>query len=217
MGYEAGGQLTEKVRRHPYSVILLDEIEKAHPDVFNTFLQIMDEGRLTDGNGTTVDFRNTIIVMTSNSGTRQLKDFGAGIGFNVNSRAEMDSATSEAIVNKALKRQFAPEFLNRLDDIIMFHPLHSSDASKIASIEVEKLVERLKSQGIQLLYSQEVLDFIVNKGFNSQYGARSLKRSVQKYVEDVLCDFMMEHWGYKGEVMLKLKNGSEVIVESTSN
>lgn len=217
VGYEAGGQLTEKVRRHPYSVILLDEIEKAHPDVFNTFLQIMDEGRLTDGNGTTVDFRNTIIVMTSNSGTRQLKDFGAGIGFNVNSRAEMDSATSEAIVNKALKRQFAPEFLNRLDDIIMFHPLHSSDASKIASIEVEKLVERLKSQGIQLLYSQEVVDFIVNKGFNSQYGARSLKRSVQKYVEDVLCDFMMEHWGYKGEVMLKLKNGSEVIVESTSN
>ena len=193
VGYEEGGQLTEKVRRHPYSIILLDEIEKAHPDVFNTFLQIMDEGRMTDGNGTTVDFRNTIIVMTSNSGTRQLKEFGSGIGFNTNSQSIADSHIAESIVMKALRRQFAPEFLNRLDDIIMFQPLNSKDAGLIANIEIQELKERLQQQDITIEVPENVIEFVVSKGFDAQYGARSLKRSIQQYIEDTLCDYIMDH------------------------
>jgi len=191
VGYDEGGQLTEKVRRHPYSVILLDEVEKAHPDVFNMLLQVMDEGRMTDGNGVTVDFRNTIIIMTSNSGTRQLKDFGTGIGFSISANGDMDETLAEDIVRKALKKQFAPEFLNRLDDIIMFQPLKKVDASRIADLEIEQLQKRLSSMALALNVSAEMKDFLLQKGFDRQYGARSLKRAIQTYVEDPVCDLMM--------------------------
>ena len=204
VGYEEGGQLTEKVRRHPYSIILLDEIEKAHPDVFNTFLQIMDEGRMTDGNGTTVDFRNTIIVMTSNSGTRQLKEFGSGIGFSTNNSSVADGSLAEGIVMKALRRQFAPEFLNRLDDVIMFQPLRKDDASQIAGIEIKELKDRLKQQDIELDIPSDVINFIVDKGFDAQYGARSLKRAIQQHIEDTLCDYMMDHPGVNGTITLEV-------------
>ena len=204
VGYEEGGQLTEKVRRHPYSIILLDEIEKAHPDVFNTFLQIMDEGRMTDGNGTTVDFRNTIIIMTSNSGTRQLKEFGGGVGFNTHSDTLADPNLAEGIVMKALRRQFAPEFLNRLDDIIMFQPLQKEDAAQIAQIEIKELAERLEHQNIHIEIPEPAIEFVVSKGFDAQYGARSLKRSIQQYIEDALCDFMMDHPGTEGTLTFEV-------------
>ena len=192
VGYEEGGQLTERVRRHPYSVILLDEIEKAHPDVFNTLLQVMDEGRLTDGNGTTVDFRNTIIILTSNSGTRQLREFGNGVGFE-RIEGELSNEAAEDIVLKVLRKQFAPEFLNRLDDIIMFNPLNKESALQIAELELADLTERLHKNGFTLSVTDEAKRFIVEKGFNAQYGARSLKRAIQHHIEDALCDFMMEH------------------------
>ena len=192
VGYEEGGQLTERVRRHPYSVILLDEIEKAHSDVFNTLLQVMDEGRLTDGNGTTVDFRNTIIILTSNSGTRQLREFGNGLGFE-RVAGEISGEAAESIVLKALRKQFAPEFLNRLDDIIMFNPLNSDSALKIADLELQDLSKRLAHNGYTLHLDNDVREFLVKKGFDAQYGARSLKRSIQHHLEDALCDYMMEH------------------------
>lgn len=192
VGYEEGGQLTERVRRHPYSVILLDEIEKAHPDVFNTLLQVMDEGRMTDGNGTTVDFRNTIIVLTSNSGTRQLREFGRGVGYD-RIDGELTGSMAESIVQKVLKKQFSPEFLNRIDDIIMFNPLTKEDALAIARLEINDLAVRMESNGITLSVSQEVQEYIVRKGFDAQYGARSLKRRIQHDLEDNLCDYLMDH------------------------
>ena len=192
VGYEEGGQLTERVRRHPYSVILLDEIEKAHPDVFNTLLQVMDEGRMTDGNGVTVDFRNTIIILTSNSGTRQLREFGRGLGFN-RSTDDITGEAAEDIILKTLRKQFAPEFLNRLDDIIMFNPLNKQSALQIAELELTDLSQRMQQNGYTLHVTDEVKHFLVDKGFDAQYGARSLKRSIQHHLEDALCDFMMEH------------------------
>ncbi len=208
VGYEEGGQLTERVRRHPYSVILLDEIEKAHPDVFNTLLQVMDEGRMTDGNGTTVDFRNTIIIMTSNSGTRQLGEFGNGIGFNASSGVE----NADSIIRKALKRQFAPEFLNRLDDIILFRPLTKESARDIAKLEITALCDRLQTMGIQLVVTDELIDFVVTHGFEAKYGARSLKRSIKENVEDVLCEALLEGTLPKGEVRLEEKDGKLGVV-----
>lgn len=204
VGYEEGGQLTERVRRHPYSVILLDEIEKAHPDVFNTLLQVMDEGRMTDGNGTTVDFRNTIIVMTSNSGTRQLGEFGQGIGFNV---SDNSVTSADSIIRKALKRQFAPEFLNRLDDIILFRPLSEKSAATIAKIELQQLAERLEKMGIRLTVDDALTDFIVRHGFEAEYGARSLKRAIKVNIEDALCDAMMEGKAVEGPVRFEEKDG----------
>ena len=192
VGYEEGGQLTERVRRHPYSVILLDEIEKAHPDVFNTLLQVMDEGRLTDGNGTTVDFRNTIIILTSNSGTRQLREFGNGMGFE-RVTGELSEQAAENIILKVLRKQFAPEFLNRLDDIIMFNPLNKTNALHILDLELDILKQRLLENGYKLSLKEGVREFLVNKGFDAQYGARSLKRAIQHHLEDTLCDYMMEH------------------------
>ena len=192
VGYEEGGQLTERVRRHPYSVILLDEIEKAHPDVFNTLLQVMDEGRMTDGNGVTVDFRNTIIILTSNSGTRQLREFGRGLGFN-RSTDDITGEAAEDIILKTLRKQFAPEFLNRLDEIIMFNPLNKQSALQIAELELTDLSQRMQQNGYTLHVTDEVKHFLVDKGFDAQYGARSLKRSIQHHLEDALCDFMMEH------------------------
>lgn len=214
VGYEEGGQLTERVRRHPYSVILLDEIEKAHSDVFNTLLQVMDEGRLTDGNGTTVDFRNTIIILTSNSGTRQLREFGNGLGFE-RVAGEISGEAAESIVLKALRKQFAPEFLNRLDDIIMFNPLNSDSALKIADLELLDLSKRLAHNGYTLHLDNDVREFLVKKGFDAQYGARSLKRSIQHHLEDALCDYMMEHPEQK-DFTAKVKDDKIVVAELTS-
>ena len=191
VGYEEGGQLTDRVRRKPYSVVLLDEFEKAHPDVFNTLLQVMDEGRLTDGNGVTADFRNTLVVMTSNSGTRQLREVGAGMGFDRN-RDEIAPEKARSVIMNALKKQFAPEFLNRLDDIIVFNPLNKENASQITDLELKELLDRVKKMGYALKITDNAKQFILSKGFDAQYGARSLKRAVRQYVEDPLCDFLLE-------------------------
>ena len=179
------------MRRKPYSVVLLDEIEKAHPDVFNTLLQVMDEGRLTDGNGVTADFRNTLVVMTSNSGTRQLREVGAGMGFDRN-RDEIAPEKARSVIMNALKKQFAPEFLNRLDDIIVFNPLNKENASQITDLELKELLDRVKKMGYALKITDNAKQFILSKGFDAQYGARSLKRAVRQYVEDPLCDFLLE-------------------------
>lgn len=206
VGYDEGGQLTEKVRRHPYSVILLDEIEKAHPDVFNTLLQVMDEGRMTDGNGTTVDFRNTVIIMTSNSGSRQISEFGAGIGFGTS--ADSANAQAESIVRKALSRQFAPEFLGRLDDIIMFHTLDEKDALEIVRLEVDKLAARLQeNRQIDIHLTDAVYDFLVKKGFEPKSGARSVKRAIREHLEDALCDMLLDNPERKGRVVFDMKDG----------
>ena len=191
VGYEEGGQLTERVRRKPYSIVLLDEIEKAHPDVFNILLQVMDEGRLTDGNGTTIDFRNTIIIMTSNSGTRQIKDFGTGIGFLTAPSDEERKQQTRAIVEKALKKQFAPEFLNRLDDIIYFDQLSRQDIQKIAEIELKPLVRRISEMGYTLEISEKTKDRIVAEGYDLQYGARPLRRAIQRLIEDPICEMLL--------------------------
>ena len=202
VGYEEGGQLTEKVRRKPYSVVLLDEIEKAHPDVFNILLQVMDEGRLTDSLGRKVDFKNTILIMTSNVGSRQLKDFGAGVGFNTET---LSKEQSRGVISKALNRAFSPEFLNRVDDIIMFDQLEKEDIEKIIDIELKDFFTRLYILGYSLTISKEAKDFIASKGYDRNFGARPLKRAIQKYLEDDLA-----------EMMLKLnaegKNGGEITV-----
>ena len=194
VGYEEGGQLTERVRRKPYSIVLLDEIEKAHPDVFNILLQVMDEGRLTDGNGTTIDFRNTIIIMTSNSGTRQIKDFGTGIGFQNRSTDEDRKQQTRSIVEKALKKQFAPEFLNRLDDIVYFDQLSREDIRRIADIELKPLLRRIKEMGYTLELSDKTIDQISTEGYDVQYGARPLRRAIQRIIEDPICEMLLaEH------------------------
>lgn len=188
VGYEEGGQLTEKVRRHPYSVVLLDEIEKAHPDVFNLLLQVMDEGRLTDSLGRKVDFKNTIIIMTSNIGTRQLKDFGAGVGF---ATREVDKEFSHGVLQKALNKAFAPEFLNRIDDIVMFDQLDKEAIHKIIDIELKGFYARMAAIGYNLVIDDEAKDFIASKGYDAQYGARPLKRAIQKYLEDELAELII--------------------------
>ena len=194
VGYEEGGQLTERVRRKPYSIVLLDEIEKAHPDVFNILLQVMDEGRLTDGNGTTIDFRNTIIIMTSNLGTRQIKDFGTGIGFQNRSTDEDRKQQTRSIVEKVLKRQFAPEFLNRLDDIVYFDQLSREDIRRIADIELKPLLRRIKEMGYTLELSDKTIEQIATEGYDVQYGARPLRRAIQRIIEDPICEMLLaEH------------------------
>jgi len=188
VGYEEGGQLTEKVRRKPYSVVLLDEIEKAHPDVFNMLLQILDDGFITDSLGRKIDFRNTIIIMTSNIGARQLKDFGVGVGFSTSTKASQAEDHAKGILENALKKSFAPEFLNRIDDVIIFNALEKDDIHKIIDIELEKLLGRISNLGYTLKLSDAAKDFIVDKGFDKQYGARPLKRAIQKYIEDALAE-----------------------------
>ena len=191
VGYEEGGQLTEKVRRRPYSIILLDEIEKAHADVFNLLLQVTDEGRLTDGNGRLIDFRNTVIIMTSNVGSRQLKDFGRGVGFST--RMEFDDKEhSRSVIQKALNKTFSPEFLNRIDEIVTFDTLDSTALRTIADLEVDKLINRLQALGIQVNVNDEARDYISRKGYDPQYGARPLKRAVQTYLEDELSEMLIE-------------------------
>ena len=191
VGYEEGGQLTERVRRKPYSIVLLDEIEKAHPDVFNILLQVMDDGRLTDGNGTTIDFRNTVIIMTSNSGTRQIKDFGTGIGFQAMPTDEDRKKQTRSIVEKALKKQFAPEFLNRLDDIVFFDQLSQDDIRRITDIELRPLLRRIKEMGYTLELSEDTIRKIATEGYDVQYGARPLRRAIQRIIEDPICEMLL--------------------------
>nr|WP_299383440.1 ATP-dependent Clp protease ATP-binding subunit [Allomuricauda sp.] len=188
VGYEEGGQLTEKVRRKPYSVILLDEVEKAHPDVFNMLLQVLDDGYLTDSLGRKIDFRNTIIIMTSNIGARQLKDFGQGVGFGTAAKKAQADSHQKSVIENALKKAFAPEFLNRIDDVIVFNPLEREDIHKIIDIELDKLFMRIKEIGYDLDLSKKAKDYIAEKGFDKQYGARPLKRAIQKYIEDALAE-----------------------------
>lgn len=190
VGYEEGGQLTEKVRRKPYSVVLLDEIEKAHPDVFNILLQLLDDGQLTDSLGRRVDFKNSIIIMTSNIGSRELKDFGKGIGFQTGGNDSNDYANS--IIQKALKKAFAPEFLNRIDDLIMFNSLTQKDIHKIIDIELNGLYRRVKDLGYNIKISTAAKDFIAEKGYDVQFGARPLKRAIQKYLEDEMAEVIIK-------------------------
>lgn len=188
VGYEEGGQLTEKVRRKPYSIVLLDEIEKAHPDVFNVLLQVLDDGQLTDGMGRKVDFKNTIIIMTSNIGSRQLKDFGTGVGFSTAARESERDAMKRDVIEKALKKAFAPEFLNRIDDIVYFNSLVRNDIHRIIAIELKGLFARIKAMGYEVNIDEAAKDFILKKGWDEQYGARPLKRAIQRYIEDDLAD-----------------------------
>ena len=204
VGYDEGGQLTEKVRRKPYSIVLLDEIEKAHHDVFNFLLQIMDEGRLTDSTGRTVDFKNTVIIMTSNVGSRQLKDFGKGIGFNAITRKD-DDEYSNGIIRKALEKTFAPEFINRLDDIIPFRQLTTDDLVRITEIELKELFRRIEKLGFSVSTTDKAKEFIARKGEDVQYGARPIKRAIQNHIEDKLADFLVEN---------ELKEGSSIIIDT---
>ena len=198
VGYEEGGQLTEKVRRKPYSIVLLDEIEKAHPDVFHLLLQVLDDGQLTDSLGRKVDFKNTIIIMTSNIGSRQLKDFGQGVGFGTQAKKDSKDKYSQAVIENALKRSFAPEFLNRIDEVIIFDSLNKESVNKIIGIELKKVFERIKEMGYELDLTEKARDFIVEKGWDEQYGARPLKRAIQKYVEDVLAEEIIKSNPEKG-------------------
>ncbi len=202
VGYEEGGQLTEKVRRRPYSVVLLDEIEKAHPDVFHILLQVLDEGRLTDSLGRRVDFRNTIVIMTSNIGTRQLQEYGRGVGFETKARKDSYNIHAKSIIENALRKTFAPEFLNRIDDVIMFNPLTKDDIYKIIDIELEGLLQRVKQMGYEIKISPKAKDYIVEKGFDAQYGARPLKRALQKYIEDPLAEAIIKHQPKPGDVLM---------------
>lgn len=213
VGYEEGGQLTEKVRRHPYSIVLLDEIEKAHGNVFNMLLQVLDEGRLTDGNGRLIDFRNTVIIMTSNAGTRQLKEFGRGVGFNaggINSTNinETDKEYARSIIQKSLSKQFSPEFLNRLDEIITFDQLDLNAIKKIIDIELRGLFERTKELGYNVKLSDDAKEFVALKGYDVQFGARPLKRAIQNYIEDGICELLLDG---------KLKENDVIIIEKETD
>ena len=204
VGYEEGGQLTEKVRRKPYSIVLLDEIEKAHPDVFHLLLQVLDDGQLTDSLGRKVDFKNTIVIMTSNIGSRQLKDFGQGVGFGTQAKKDAKDEYSRSVIENALKRSFAPEFLNRIDDVIVFNSLERDDIHKIINVELKKLFMRINEMGYQLELTEKAHDFIAEKGWDEQYGARPLKRAIQKYVEDVLAEEI---------IRTKINVGEKIIID----
>ncbi len=188
VGYEEGGQLTEKVRRKPYSIILLDEIEKAHPDVFNLLLQVLDDGHMTDGLGRKIDFKNTILIMTSNIGARQLADFGTGVGFGTKAKVEQKEEESKAVIQNALRKAFSPEFLNRIDDMILFSSLSRDDIHQIIDIELEKLYIRINDLGYSIEMTKTAKDYIVEKGYDEKFGARPLKRAIQKYIEDPLAE-----------------------------
>jgi ATP-dependent Clp protease ATP-binding subunit ClpC len=202
VGYEEGGQLTEKVRRKPYSVVLLDEIEKAHPDVFNILLQVLDDGILTDGLGRRVDFRNTILIMTSNIGVRDLKDFGSGIGFSTKSREASGDDLMKSTIQNALKKVFSPEFLNRLDDLIVFNSLQKSHIHQIIDISLKKLFSRIDSLGYSIELTEKAKDFIAEKGFDPQYGARPLNRAIQKYLEDLVAEEILKGDLNEGDTIL---------------
>ena len=205
VGYDEGGQLTERVRRHPYSIVLLDEIEKAHGNVFNMLLQVLDEGRMTDGNGRLVDFRNTVIIMTSNAGTRQLKEFGRGIGFNAGqwgaSLNESDKEYARSIIQKSLSKQFSPEFLNRLDEIITFDQLDIEAIKKIIDLELKALFNRVNEMGYLISITDKAKEFVAQKGYDIQFGARPLKRAIQNYVEDGVCELLLNDTLHEGDLI----------------
>jgi ATP-dependent Clp protease ATP-binding subunit ClpC len=225
VGYEEGGQLTEKVRRKPYSVVLLDEIEKAHPDVFHILLQVLDEGQLTDSLGRRVDFRNTIVILTSNIGTRQIAEFGHGIGFDTSAKRASRNEQTKSILQKALQKTFAPEFLNRIDDIIMFNSLGKEEINKIIDLELQGLYDRVKTLGYQLKIVTAARDFIAEKGYDSTYGARPLKRAIQKYLEDPMAELLIKaeaeegdtiHVGFnsgKSEIRIRMRKRKEAAEE----
>jgi len=219
VGYEEGGQLTEKIRRKPYSVVLLDEIEKAHPDIFNILLQVLDDGQLTDGLGRKVDFKNTMIIMTSNIGTRQLKDFGQGVGFNTKSRLELQEETSRGILQKALKKTFSPEFLNRIDDVIIFNSLEKKHILKIIDIALKSLRDRIDNMGFALKLQKAAKDFVADKGYDPQYGARPLHRAIQKYLEDPIAEFLLNNNMSQGSTIIADfdKKKKEIVISGKEN
>ena len=204
VGYEEGGQLTEKVRRKPYSVVLLDEIEKAHPDVFNILLQVLDDGTLTDSLGRKVDFKNTLIIMTSNIGVRQLKDFGDGVGFATANRQQNSDENNKAVIEKALKRTFSPEFLNRIDDVVIFNSLSKDHIFKIIDLLMKGVLKRLTNLGFTLELTEDAKNFIADKGYDQQFGARPLHRALQKYLEDPLAEEILN---------MNIKNGDVLIAD----
>lgn len=210
VGYEEGGQLTEKVRRKPYSVVLLDEVEKAHPDVFNLLLQALDDGQLTDSLGRKVDFKNTIIIMTSNIGSRELKEFGQGVGFKTSAKQEQADAHARSVIQNALKRAFAPEFLNRIDDIIMFNPLTKEHIHQIIDLELEGLIQRIEHNGYKIKISKEARSLLADKGYDPNFGARPLKRAIQKYLEDPLAEEIINAKLEEGDtILVGYEEGSE--------
>lgn len=221
VGYEEGGQLTEQVRRKPYSVVLLDEIEKAHPDVFNILLQVLDDGHITDSLGRKIDFRNAIIVLTSNIGTRQLKDFGDGVGFGTSAKVSSTDERAKSTIENALKKTFAPEFLNRIDDVVIFNALDKEDILKIIDIELEKLYSRLKSLGYHLTLSEEAKNFIAEKGYDKNYGARPLKRAIQKYIEDPMAEEIINSEIQEGDHLLlemnEAKDGIDISIQEKTS
>ncbi|MGB0165264.1 MAG: ATP-dependent Clp protease ATP-binding subunit [Luteibaculum sp.] len=204
VGYEEGGQLTEKIRRKPYSIVLLDEIEKAHPDVFNLLLQALDDGQLTDSLGRKIDFRNTIIIMTSNIGARQLSDFGAGVGFSTQAKKEGADDNAKSVIQSALRKTFAPEFLNRVDDVVLFNSLSKEDIHKIIDIELKEVYARIKTLGYDIELTEDAKNFISDKGFDEKFGARPLKRAIQKYIEDVLAEEIIHS---------RVKEGDKIILD----
>ncbi|HRD80776.1 MAG: ATP-dependent Clp protease ATP-binding subunit [Saprospiraceae bacterium] len=220
VGYEEGGQLTEKVRRKPYSVVLLDEIEKAHPDVYNILLQVLDDGQLTDGLGRKVDFKNTIIIMTSNIGVRQLKDFGQGVGFSTKAKQEAAEENSRGVIQNALKRTFSPEFLNRIDDVVIFNSLGQDEILSIIDISLRDLYKRLQGLGYTLTLSEEAKKFVADKGFDPQFGARPLHRAIQKYVEDPLAEFILNENLQEGAILRADLNAEtqllDILVDSST-
>jgi ATP-dependent Clp protease ATP-binding subunit ClpC len=216
VGYEEGGQLTEKVRRKPYAVILLDEIEKAHPDIFNMLLQVLDDGYLTDSLGRKIDFRNTIIIMTSNIGARQIKDFGQGVGFGTAAKKAQEGDHNRGVIEKALKKAFAPEFLNRIDDVVVFNALEREDINEIIQIELRKVISRIENLGYHIQLSDAAQEFIAEKGFDKQYGARPLKRAIQKYIEDTLAEEIVNSRLNEGDTIeLDLSEDKSQLVAKT--
>ena len=203
VGYENGGQLTEKVKRKPYSVILLDEIEKAHPDIFNTLLQVLDEGHMTDGLGRKIDFKNTVIIMTSNVGVKGLQDFGTGIGFATASSIEKQKDLANQVLQKAVSKQFAPEFVNRIDDIIIFNSLQKEDIRKIIEVELEDLYTRVKENGYTVEITKQAKDFLIEKGYDEKFGARPLKRVIQSHIEDLIAEAYIDN---------KIKEGDHLVI-----
>ena len=215
VGHEDGGQLTEAVRRKPYSVVLFDEVEKAHPDIFNTLLQVLDEGRLTDSSGRVVDFTNTIIVLTSNVGARKLADFGTGIGFSTSSSMLEEQSKMDGIIKKELKNKFSPEFLNRLDDIIVFDQLQNDDVITIVNIELDKFIKRMERQGYTFKFNKTTKEFLAKEGYDPAYGARPIKRAIQKYVEDAVADSILDGYLKEGKTytVSKDKTANKLIIK----
>jgi ATP-dependent Clp protease ATP-binding subunit ClpC len=207
VGYEEGGQLTERVKRKPYSVVLLDEVEKAHPDIFHTLLQVLDEGHMTDGLGRKIDFKNTVIIMTSNLGVKELQEFGNGIGFATGSNYEKQKEIAAGVLRKAVSKQFAPEFINRLDDIIIFESLKKDDIAKIVETELADLYVRVKENGYSVELTKSAKEFLIDKGYDEKFGARPLKRAIQTYVEDLIAEAYIDG---------KIKDGDHLVITCKS-